>query len=62
MDTNSIQHRPVDILFPGFSEQVDMHICTTCGNAWGTFRDALSQREAGISGMCQECQDEMWGV
>ncbi len=25
------------------------------------FRDALSRREFGISGLCQECQDKMFG-
>lgn len=27
-----------------------------------TFRDELSRKEFGISGMCQKCQDETFGV
>ena len=27
-----------------------------------SFRDALSRKEFGISGMCQKCQDETFGV
>lgn len=46
--------------------------CPTCGkpptdtgqSGWGLvfqFRDRLSAREYGISGMCQECQDGTFG-
>lgn len=31
--------------------------CPTCGEAITTFRDALSEKEFHISGMCQTCQD-----
>ena len=32
-----------------------------CGEAT-TFRDALSEKEYRISGMCQQCQDKTFGV
>lgn len=35
--------------------------CPTCQGEIGTFRDELSRREFGISGMCQECQDSVFG-
>lgn len=54
--------RPIDILFPDHSAKVEMGICPVCGNACGAFRDALSQREHNISGMCQECQDDFFGA
>lgn len=38
--------------------RIDAGQCPTCGEAVGTFKDELSRREFGISGMCQKCQDE----
>ena len=35
--------------------------CPTCGKVPGAFRDALSAKEFKISGMCQECQDSVFG-
>lgn len=47
----------------GFGEEVDRinaGRCPLCGRdmAGATFRDALSRKEFGISGLCQACQDE----
>jgi hypothetical protein len=35
--------------------------CVTCGEHADHFEDALSRKEYGISGMCQVCQDEVFG-
>ena len=39
--------------------------CPFCGkdisNPEGMFRDKLSYKEFGISGLCQECQDKVFG-
>lgn len=35
--------------------------CVICGKSANEFRDELSQREYGISGLCQACQDEIFG-
>jgi uncharacterized CHY-type Zn-finger protein len=35
--------------------------CVICGKDANTFRDALSKKEYGISGLCQECQDSVFG-
>ena len=35
--------------------------CMTCGGEASTFRDALSRKEYTISGMCQHCQDSVFG-
>lgn len=45
------------------SESIKESLCVTCGKPVGisSFRDALSRREYGISGMCQECQDSVFG-
>lgn len=36
-------------------------LCMTCGGPAVEFRDQLSRREYSISGMCQKCQDEVFG-
>jgi hypothetical protein len=46
----------------GFTEQVtrvENGLCLICEKQIlvGSFRDALSEREFQISGLCQECQD-----
>ena len=40
-------------------ERVEKGICPICEKQIlaGSFRDALSEREFQISGLCQECQD-----
>jgi hypothetical protein len=47
----------------GFGEDVDAveaGKCPFCGQVIvkGSFRDALSEKEFQISGLCQKCQDE----
>ena len=34
--------------------------CVSCGKAATVFRDKLSAKEYGISGLCQTCQDEIF--
>jgi hypothetical protein len=36
--------------------------CVMCGESAGTFRDARSEREYDISGLCQKCQDKVFGA
>lgn len=36
--------------------------CVTCSGEASSFRDSLSQKEYTISGMCQSCQDSVFGV
>ena len=33
-----------------------------CGKPVEGFRDAISKREYEISGLCQNCQDEIFGI
>lgn len=59
--------RPIDILLPQAErpEAIRLGFCSLpplgCGQPVTGFRDALSEREYGISGMCQDCQDEVFG-
>ena len=43
------------------SESQRQSICVVCGKPVGKFRDALSAREFEISGLCQDCQDNVFG-
>jgi hypothetical protein len=36
--------------------------CRMCNSPKGEFRDELSKKEWGISGMCQKCQDSVFGT
>lgn len=36
--------------------------CPLCKCKIGDFRDELSRREYKISGLCQKCQDKIFGV
>jgi hypothetical protein len=36
-------------------------LCPFCNKEVGKFRNALSKKEYEISGLCQECQDDMFG-
>lgn len=43
-------------------EQITNNKCMTCGGDAHTFRNDLSRREFSISGMCQACQDSVFGT
>ena len=43
-------------------ERVDAGVCATCAGEVGPFRDDLSCKEYRISGMCQTCQDQVFGT
>ena len=50
----------------GMKDKVDMvehGFCPTCSKPVSSleFRDALSKKEYEISGMCQSCQDSVFG-
>ncbi len=42
----------------------EQNICVFCHNVvrMEDFRDDLSRKEYGISGLCQKCQDDVFGV
>jgi len=43
------------------SEAVKTRTCVICEQPADTFRDTLSLKEFGISGLCQKCQDKTFG-
>jgi uncharacterized CHY-type Zn-finger protein len=46
--------------FPGTKEALANKKCPMCKQSIGEFRDELSLKEYGISGMCQNCQDDFF--
>ena len=42
-------------------EAAAQSICSFCGKKADAFKNEISREEYGISGFCQECQDETFG-
>ena len=43
------------------TESIGGNTCVSCGEEATDFADDLSRKEYGISGLCQACQDEVFG-
>ena len=50
----------IEAVFPGTLNAIANRKRPICKNAIGEFRDRISQREYEISGLCQNCQDEIF--
>ena len=44
----------------GRSSSIENQVCTSCGESAKDFQDKMSRREYSISGLCQQCQDEVF--
>lgn len=54
--------KPIDILTNGeHSKTIQNQKCTFCGQDAKEFKDDISEKEYHISGLCQECQDDVFG-
>ena len=42
--------------------KIESSKCVTCESENLTFRDELSEKEYTISGMCQTCQEDFFGI
>lgn len=51
----------IEGVFPGTMAAIAAHKCAMCKQDVGEFRDAISEREYEISGICQKCQDSLFG-
>ena len=51
----------IESLFPGTKNAIANDACPVCHAPITKFRDELSKKEFGISGMCQACQDKVFG-
>ena len=54
--------KPINLIFPALSDTRFQGKCPTCGTETTRFRNKVSLKEYRISGMCQECQDSVFGV
>lgn len=59
-----VPKRPVDLIQPGRREAIAAHRCCPppigCGGQAMSFKDEVSEDEYVISGLCQECQDDLF--
>jgi hypothetical protein len=51
----------IEHFFPGTRQALAAGKCPLCRKPILAFRDLLSAKEFEISGMCQECQDDVFG-
>ena len=61
-DVSNVQKRPADILFHDRIPKMKARVCMTCSGKVEGFDSELSQKEFLISGMCQKCQDSIFGT
>ena len=57
-----LEQRPFAEIFPRAINDIKDGVCPTCGAEITGFRDTASKKEYTISGMCQSCQDRVFGV
>lgn len=50
----------IEAVFPGTIKAIQEKKCPLCKEPITPFRNALSEREYEISGMCQTCQDSIF--
>ena len=55
--------KPAFAIFPEAADRIMQSLCVTCSNEIHDtdFRDTVSKKEYGISGLCQTCQDSVFG-
>ena len=56
-------NKPIFQIVPSLVKRIDDRLCVTCPKPIldMDFRDEISIKEYGISGMCQSCQDSVFG-
>jgi hypothetical protein len=52
----------IESVFPGTMKAIAECNCPMCTQPVGKFRDILSRQEYKISGLCQACQDKVFGA
>jgi uncharacterized protein with PIN domain len=50
----------IEEVFPGTAKALSERRCPVCKESIKGFKNALSEKEYQISGMCQKCQDSIW--
>lgn len=52
--------KPAQYIVPDLDAKIKARICVKCGSKATEFEDDISQKEFSISGLCQECQNEIF--
>lgn len=60
-DVEELKKKPFAKLFPLAIDEIEKGNCPMCKKKVGGFRDKSSEKEFKISGMCQACQDKVFG-
>lgn len=58
---NALDRLAAEMFGRTYSQSITDHVCVICGQKVKRFRDVLSLKEYSISGMCQDCQDSVFG-
>ena len=53
--------KPIFNLMPHLADRIMDNRCACCAFPVTEFSDELSEKEYSISGMCQDCQDKVFG-
>lgn len=62
-DKNEVIEESITSIFGVYRRaSIESDICAICCEAITEFRDDTSRKEYTISGMCQKCQDSVFGV
>lgn len=59
---DNFDKKPAGNIFQDASKKIRKGICPICNQPIGPFKNALSEKEYTISGMCQNCQDKVFGA
>ena len=54
--------KPIFSFMPEMADRIINGDCSFCAEPLTPFKDALSKKEYSISGMCQTCQDGIFGA
>ena len=52
--------KPVFSVFPEMADRLMCGKCSFCAEDLTPFKDKISEKEFGVSGMCQTCQDNIF--
>jgi len=56
-----LSKRPFAKIFPKITKVIEEGFCVSCGKKITGFKDEISHKEYQISGLCQKCQDSVFG-
>jgi hydrogenase maturation factor len=51
----------LEAILPGTLDRIEHKCCPVCTLPITEFKNALSEKEYEISGLCQDCQDSIFG-